>query len=452
MVERIDADVCIVGAGYAGLTAALRLHQAGRSVVVLEARDRIGGRIWTDHLEDGTPVDRGGGWLAPKHTVMHGLAAEMGVRTYKTWMAGNHLLKDGDRTRTYRGVIPKISPLAIVSIAIAQARLDRMAKKVPVDAPWNAPKAVEWDTTTIADWIARVGIRNRAGRDLFDMAIRGLFTGPLADTSLLDLLFLVHAHGDFTTLVSIEGGSQDSLVEGGAGSIASRMSERLGDAVRLDEPVTSVQAMDDRVVVTGARTSVTARHLVLTIPPALLADLAFDPALPEDRAALHRALVAGPESKTLIAYERPFWREAGFSGQASSPGTASETTLDSSPISGTPGVIASFAFGEVAERVDALDPAERRAAVLREMVDRYGPDAADPVAFVETAWWQEPWTRGCSMAHFPPGVLTRYGHLLREPWGRVHWAGTETATDFHGAMEGAARSGERAAAEILDRT
>jgi monoamine oxidase len=138
MPERVEADVCVVGAGYAGLTTARRLTQAGKSVAVLEARDRVGGRIWTQHLSDGTPVDRGGAWVGPDHDAMFGLAREMGVSTYKTWVKGKHLLIDGDRTRRYTGLIPKISPLAIGTIALAQLKIDRMAKKLPLDAPWDA--------------------------------------------------------------------------------------------------------------------------------------------------------------------------------------------------------------------------------------------------------------------------------------------------------------------------
>jgi monoamine oxidase len=452
MPERIDADVCVVGAGYAGLTAAWRICQGARSVVVLEARDRVGGRIWTQHLSDGSPVDRGGAWLGPKHDAIFALAREVGASTYKTWVKGSHLLIDGDRTRRYTGLIPKISPLAVVTIALAQARLDRMAKKVPLETPWTAKRAAEWDTRSVAWWIERAGIQSGIGRDLFEMAVRGLFTGDLNDTSFLHLLFLVRAHGSINTLFSIEGGSQENMVEGGAGSIAQRVADDLGDAVRLRAPVRSIAQRDDHVVVEAGDITVSARHAVVTVPPALALGIAFDPVLPDDRLTLYRNAVAGPESKTLVVYDEPFWRADGFSGQTSEPGSASEVTLDASPASGTPGVIASFAFGPVAARFDALDPTDRRRAVLDALTRRLGPRAASPAEFIETAWWSEEWTRGCSMAHLPPGILTRYGRLLREPFGRVHWAGTETSTTSHGAIDGAVRSGERAAAEILDRT
>jgi monoamine oxidase len=451
MADQLDADVCIVGAGYAGLTAARRLTQQGKSVVVLEARDRVGGRIWTYQLDDGTPIDRGGGWLGPRHDAIFGLAREMGVTTYKTYVAGSHLLIEGPKIRRYTGLIPKISPLAVASIALAQSRVNRLAKQVPLDEPWTADRAAEWDQRTVADFVARCGIRTPVARSLFEMAVRGLFTGDLNDTSFLHLLYLVHSHGSIDTLFSIENGAQENLVDGGAGTTAMRIADELGDAVRLNAPVRGIAYDDDHVVVDADGARVSARYAVLTLPPSLVPDIDFDPKLPEDRLALYRAAVAGPESKTLVVYDEPFWRADGFSGQTAEPGSASEVTIDASPSSGQPGVIASFTFGSVARRVDALDPDVRRRAVIDALVRRLGPRAATPRDYVETAWWNEEWTRGCSMAHFPPGLLTRYGPLLRAPQGRLHWAGTETATVSHGAIDGAVRSGERAAAEILDR-
>jgi monoamine oxidase len=447
--ERIDAEVCVVGAGYAGLTAARRLRQGGKSVVVLEARDRVGGRIWTYDLPDGSPVDRGGAWLAPKHDAIFRLAEEVGVSTYKTWVKGAHLLVDHGRTRRYTGLIPKISPLAVLTIALAQARLDRMARRVPLEAPWTAKRAAKWDSRSVAWYLERTGIRTPIARDLFEMAVRGLLTGDLNQVSFLHLLFLVRGHGSINILFSIEGGSQENMVEGGAGSIARRMADALGDAVRLNTPVRSITQRQDHVLVEADDLTASARHAVVAVPPALALDIAFDPGLPEDRAALYRNAMGGPETKTLLVYDEPFWRADGYSGQTAEPGSASEVTLDASPASGRPGVIASFTFGTVAGRLAALEAAERRRAVLDAVGARLGPRAASPAEFIETAWWSQDWTRGCSMAHFPPGILTRYGHLLRQPFGRLHWAGTETSTTSHGAIDGAVRSGERAAAEIL---
>jgi len=449
VTERLEADVCVVGAGYAGLTAARRLVQAGQSVVVLEARDRVGGRIWTQQLPDGTAIDRGGAWLGPRHDAIFGLAKEMGVTTYKTYVAGAHLLIGGGRTRRYTGLIPKISPLAVLSLALANWKINRMARQVPLDAPWTAPRAAEWDARSIQWWFERCGVRTQIARDLFESALRGLLTADLSEVSLLHLLYLAHAHGSIDTLFSIENGAQENLVYGGAGEIARRIADALGVAVRLRAPVRAITQRGDRVSIEADGLFVSARHAVVSVPPALALEIAFEPALEKDRQALYRNAIGGPETKTIAVYDEPFWRADGYSGQAAEPGSPAELTIDTGPPSGGPGVLAVFAFGPTALRAASLDADVRRKAVLEGLAARFGPRAARPAAYVETAWWTEEWTRGCSMAHFTPGTLTRYGHLLREPFGRVHWAGTETATVSHGSIDGAVRSGERAAAEIL---
>ena len=451
MAERVECDVCVVGAGYAGLTAARRLSQAGKSVVVLEARDRVGGRIWTQPLPDGSAVDRGGAWLGPRHDAIFGLAGEMGVTTYKTWVKGAHLLTGGGRTRRYTGLIPKISPLAVLTLALAQRKINKMARQVPLDAPWTAPRAAEWDARSVASWLEHSGIRTKIARDLFESAVRGLMTADLSEASLLHLLYLAHSHGSLDTLFSIENGAQENMVNGGAGSIARRVADQLAGSIRLSTPARAITQRDDRVLVAGDELTVSARNAVVSVPPALALEIAFDPPLPEDRTALYRNAIGGWETKTIVVYDEPFWRADGYSGQTAEPGSAAEVTLDASPSSGSPGVIAAFTFGPVAQRMESLDASVRRKAVLDALAARLGPRAASPSQFVETSWWQEEWSRGCSMAHFTLGTLTRYGRLLREPFGRVHWAGTETATVSHGAIDGAVRSGERAAAEILDR-
>jgi monoamine oxidase len=446
---RVEADVCVVGAGFAGLTAARRLDQAGLAVAVVEARDRVGGRAWIQSV-DGVPIDRGGAWFSPRHEAGLSLARELGFATYKTWVAGSHLLIGDGRTHRYKGLIPKISPAAVLTIALAQKRLNRMSRKVPLDEPWAAKRAAEWDSQSIGSWLDGTRISSPIGQALFEMAVRGLMAADLHEVSLLHLLFLAHAHGGIDKLFSIEGGAQENLVDGGMGAIAERLAADLGDRVHLNAPVRRITHLAESATVAADGLEVQARRVVVTVPPALVRDIDFGPALGADRQALYRAANAGEETKTLLVYDRPFWRDDDLSGQTAEPGSAAEVTIDASPADGSRGVLAAFTFGPVAASLAATPETDRRNAVVSAMTGRLGPKAAHPDTVVETEWFREQWSRGCSFAHLPMGALTSYGRLLRAPLGVVHWAGTETASVSHGAVDGAVRSGERAASEVIE--
>jgi monoamine oxidase len=446
-----DVDVCVVGAGFAGLAAARRLEAAGRSVTILEARDRVGGRTWTESHGDRFVLDRGGAWLSPRHAAALGLAAELGVTTYKTYVAGAHLLApSGTPLTEYRGLIPKIGVRAVAGIALAQWRVDLMARGLPREAPWSGSRAAKWDSIPLGRWLARHPVPTDVANDLYTMAVRGLFAAEdLDEVSLLDLLLLVRGHGSLERLFSIEGGAQEQLVDGGMGAFAARVADALSAAVHLGSPVRSIHQLADRVEVVADGVRVLADAVIVAIPPALVLDLAFDPPLSAARRELYSAAVGGTETKTLVCYRSPFWRAQGLSGQSAGAGSAAEVTIDCSPADGGYGVLAAFTFGDVAATWSVRPAEERRAALLGELVRRFGAGASSPEAVVETEWVHETWSRGCSMAHFPPRMLSRHGALLCEPHGRVHWAGTETSMVSHGAVDGAIRSGVRAADAVL---
>src|SRR5439155_5030415 len=256
---------------------------------------------------------RGGGWLAERHEAILGLAKEVGVTTYKTWDAGNHVVVTGGEVKTYKGLIPKIGAGAIASLSLSMLRLDRMAKTLPLDEPWNAKRAAEWDERTIGSFIEKMP--TKIARELFDGSPRGLFTEDLNDVSLLHFLFLIRSAGNLNTLLSIKGGYQENLVDGSAGETAKRVARELGDAVRLSSPVRQIAQNGDVVRVTSDGATVAARSVVVALPPVMITQIAFDPPLPEDRVTLYKVAVAGHETKTLVLYDEPFWREDGFSGQ-----------------------------------------------------------------------------------------------------------------------------------------
>ena len=445
----MEADVCVVGAGLAGLTAARRLTQAGQSVVVLEARDRVGGRVWTQTSADGVPVDMGGCFVGPHHERLHALAKETGVSTFATFVDGDNVLATGGKVRRYRGDIPRMSPVALASAGLAVARMSAMAKKVPVDAPWDAPRAAAWDAESVRSWLSRSRVPTRLARDLVEATVRACLTSDTSEVSLLGWLFLVSSAGGVESLMNIKGGYQDSQFEGGVSQIPAAMAADLGDAVVLDAPVMSLTQHGDHVEIGAAAATVTARRVVLALPRMLAAGIRFDPALPADHALLLHKMPAGVEVKTVAIYDEPFWRNDGVSGATVATDDLIEVTLDTTQPGHSHGVIGTYSAGPRARALWALGEKERRATLLKILSTRLGPKAAHPLEVLELNWSEERWTRGCSCAHFAPGVLTQFGMLLREPVGRIHWAGTETATTSFGAMDGAVRSGERVCEEIL---
>jgi monoamine oxidase len=451
-VERIDADVCVVGAGYAGLTAARRLTQAGLRTVVLEARDRVGGRVWTRYMEDGTALDMGGTWLGPGQNAAYALARELGIDTYPTYAAGDTVFVSANgETSRYRGQVPKIGPLPIVSLAQGMYRLDLLSRSVPLDEPWKGKRARAWDARTVGAWIDGQ-VPTSTARRLLRGAVHGLMTADPDEVSLLHFLYLVRSAGGLNHLLSVEGGYQQDRIAGGAQTMALTMAKDLAEAVRLQSPVSDVEQDAESVTVSAAATAVRAKYAVVAAPPALAARIRFSPDLPTDRSQLLHRMPAGAIIKMLTIYEDAFWRKGGCSGMSVVMNSPIETTLDASPKSGRPGVLASFTFGPHARRLARLSVEARKQLVLDQLRACFGARAAEPIAYDEQDWEREEWTRGCSMAHLAPGVLTQYGHALREPAGRIHWAGTETATEYHGTIDGAIRSGERAAKEILART
>ena len=443
----MDTDVCVIGAGFAGLTAARRLAQASRDVVVLEARPRVGGRVWTEPSATGVPLDLGGTFIGPMHDRIHTLIEEMGAETHRTYVAGDSILATGGTVKRYRGDVPRISPVALVAAGAAIKRLESMAKTVPVDAPWDATRAHRWDGQTCATWLARVP--SREGRELLATTVRALFCCSEAEVSLLDLLFLIRSAGGLTPLMTVEGGYQHEQVVGGMQSVVDAMAADLGPSLVLDSPVSAIARRGSRYDVVGSGGVVSCRHVVVALPPALAGHIRFEPALPGERALLLSTLPAGTEIKCIAVYDEPFWRADGVSGASAATDALIEVTLDTSPPDGSAGVLAGYCAGPKARALAAMTADERKRVLIDTLVTRFGPKARDVVEHRDVAWWDEEWTRGCSMSHFPPGVLTGYGRLLRQPIDGIHWAGTETASVSHGAIDGAVRSGERVAEEIL---
>lgn len=443
-----QADVVIVGAGLAGLAAARDLERDGLEVVVLEARDRVGGRTCSRPASDGTILDLGGQWIGPTQDRLAALAAEVGATTFPTYNEGKNIEYYHDERFVYEGAIPMGDPIAMMESIEALLELNLMASEVPLEAPWTAPKAAEWDGQTVETWM-QAHIESEHARHLLALGVESVFSIEPRDLSLLHFLFYVRSGGNLNQLLSVADGAQERRFHQGSQYISERVAAQLGERVVLNAPVHTIIHDEQGVRVESDALVVSAKRAIIAIPPTLAGRLRYRPALPAYRDQFTQRVPMGTVIKVQCLYERPFWRDEGYSGQVTSDQGAVRLTFDNSPDSGTPGVLMGFIEGDEGRVWGRKTLEERRAEVLACFARYFGEQAAHPLEYAEQNWADEEYSRGCYAGFLAPGVWSSYGEALREPVGPLHWAGTETATVWNGYMDGAIRSGERAAAEVL---
>lgn len=438
-----------MGAGLAGLVAARQLIAARRSVLVIEARDRVGGRTVNASIGAGKVTEMGGQWVGPTQERLLTLAGELGVETFPTYHEGRNLLDLGGKLRRYKGTIPRLAPHVLLDIGRARRKVRRAAGRVPADAPWSAPKARELDSQTLYSWIRRATHTKKA-RNLLEIATGTVMGTGTAELSALWMLSYVSSAGSFDALIDVEGGAQQDRFVGGSQRISQRLAEELGEVLTLSAPVRRISQDGSGLDVEADGVAARAQRVIVAVPPPLAARISFAPSLGGRRDQLTQRMAHGALTKCAAVYPEPFWREQGLSGQAVSDGGPVSTTFDNSPPDGAPGVLLGFIAGADAIRHARRSEAERRREVLECFERLFGEQAAKPGIYLETAWAEEEWSRGGPVCSFSPGALAQYGEALRQPAGRIHWAGAETATVWCGYMEGAVRSGELAAEEVLD--
>lgn len=450
---RRSADVAVVGAGLAGLTTARNLVKAGHSVIVLEARKRVGGRCLSEPLGPGATdvANMGATFVGPTQTRILGLMSELGIGKFPTYSTGKLLWYEKGKGTPYTGLVPPTSdPTAAIQLGVVTIpMLDQMAQTVPLDAPYTAPNARTWDSMTVQTW-AEQNVNSSAGRALLALAVEALLSVEPSDISMLFFLFYIHSGGNVNTLVGNAGtgGAQDFRVSGGTQRIAVAMAHRLGKRVLLGHPVRRIAQDGRRAVVYADGMTVSARRVVVAVPPTLAGRIEYSPALPGLRDQLTQRMPMGSLIKTIAVYDTPFWRQHGLNGQVTATEGRVKACFDASPQSGTPGVMLGFVDGDDARVLSAQPFASRRQEVLAEYARYFGAQALTPRKYIDKPWDNDVWSRGCPVCVMPTGVMTSYGAALRAPVGRIHWAGTETATIWNGYMDGAVRSGDRAAAEV----
>ncbi len=446
-MESLETDVAVIGAGLAGLSAARALEAEGVDVAVIEARDRVGGRTVNEPIGDGKIVELGGQWVGPGQDRILELIPELGLETFPTFGEGLNLIERKGKVRQYGGTIPKVNPVALAEVGLALKRIGSLAAKVDPEKPWDSELA-HLDRMTFDTWMRR-HVRTAAARDLMRLAIEAVWAAEPEDVSMLHMLFYVRSAGSLDLLLDTAGGAQDSRVLGGTQLISKRLAEGLARPVSLECPVRRILWSGDRIMVLADGLRVTADEVVVALPPVLAGRISYEPALPAIRDGLTQRMIQGSVIKTMSIYPEPFWRERGFSGQATSADGPVSVVFDNSPPDGSPGVLLAFLEGKAARDVGDLPQPVRQQLVADCLTRLFGAEAATPERYVDKVWAADEWSRGCYGGYLPPGAWTSHGPALREAIGPLHWAGAETASEWAGYMEGAIQAGRRAASEIL---
>ncbi len=445
----IIRDVVVIGAGAAGLTAANDLRTAGLSVAVLEARDRVGGRLWTDTIE-GAMLEIGGQWISPDQQALIDTVAELGLSTFSRYREGDSVYVGPDGTVTrFTGDVFPVAPATAAEIERITADLDAMVAEIDPDRPWAHPKAAEWDTISWDGWLRSQTDDDEAVRNLAFATGSAMLTKPTHAFSLLQSLLMAASAGSYSHLVDADF-ILDKRVVGGLQQVPLLLAERLGEDVLLDQPVRTLTWDENGVVAEAASVTVRARRAILALAPVLYPRISFVPPLPRLQQQMHQHISMGFVIKVHAVYDRPFWREQGLSGTAFSPYELSHEAYDNTNHGDERGTLVGFVSDRNADDLFRLDAAERKERILESLSHYYGPEAKSPIVYYESDWGSEEWTRGAYAASFDLGGLHRYGADLRTAIGPIHLACSDMAGAGYQHVDGAIRMGHRAASEILE--
>ncbi|MCG8927617.1 flavin monoamine oxidase family protein [Lentzea sp. CC55] len=439
-----STDVVIVGAGLSGLTAADELTRAGYDVLVVEGRKRVGGRIHKIEIA-GVPVDAGATWVAPHHSAVRELVSRLHCELVPQFHDGKGVISFGGKRKTES--LTALSPLVSLDIARITSALQKIVDGFSFSAPWEHPDAAELDSMSLGEWLTSKHALEgtRKFMNMFSLVQWG---APVGDVSLFNALRYIKTLGGIEIMLKVEGGDQQDRVLGSAHTLVSRLADTLESRVITGSPVETITTVGDRVTVTTSTHTIDARFVIVTASPVHRSTIEFTPALPAQHHGLARSWRLGALSKAFVAYDRPFWRAEGLSGEGVSDDDTVFLTFDVSPSADGPGIMMVFCD---ARGFDGYDEDERRRRVMKHLVHLFGESARHVTEYTDFSWGTDTFAPGGPNPAVAPKTWTSYGKFLREPVGLVHWAGTETAEETSGSMNGAVLSGRRAADEVAAR-
>ena len=456
--ETLTTDVVIVGAGLAGLCAAETLLEGGVDVILLEARDRVGGRVYDVHVSKDVVAELGAQYCAPpeslpivnNHAIVE-LAAHEGAAIFPVHHQGDNLFSlGGSKPKRFGRDIPPVGPLTLIQFGLLRARLTRMARALSIDTPWSGDAARRYDAETLSSW-ARPQLRTEGARALLQLICEGMCSTSPSDVSLLHTLIYLRWTGDLKELMRTSGLFRSHRIVGGPYRVAGKIAERLGDRVVLSAPVQRIEHNGKGVQVETKHLSARARMVVVTVPTALRNQIQWEPCLPASYYAISQRMCPGAVLKFIAVYDEPFWREDGLSGLSTDGSRTVRVTFDQSPPGGHPGMLAAYSFGRSAYALMHKPAVERRETVLTALQTSFGKRVSEIGLYIEQDWINDAWARGGFCSFAGPGTWSSLGDWIAKPHGVIRWAGSETIKEGFGTMSGAVRSGKSVAQDILNK-
>jgi len=440
-------DAVIIGAGFSGLVAARDLSRKGHDILLLEARDRVGGRVETQNLDNGSYVDLGGQWIGPTHDEMYALLDEYNMSYFPTFHSGKSQTFLNGTLKSYKGLIPPLPVPSLLNLEFAIRRMNSQSSGLDLERLWSHQNSLNWDNQTLANWMNK-NIKFDKAKSIFKIGIESVFACDPKEISLLHALYYCKSGGNLNQLFDIEDGAQQDRIYGGAQTLAEKIASDIKKSrIRLNLTIDKISHDSNGVEVYSFRKSWKARYAILTIPPVLSRKIHFKPTLPLKEKLLDSYFM-GSVVKCYAIYNEPFWRKAKLSGLVTSDSGFVSVCFDNSPKDAEKGMIMGFVLAEKAKEFKLLEENKRRDIFLAEIEKFFGKESQKPERYIDKIWADEEFSEGCYAGMLPPNVTSRLETTLGKSTGRIHWAGTETATIWNGYMEGAVRSGQRAAREV----